>query len=316
MKKKKGKVNSTETFISSAKEIHGNKYSYSKTVYVKASDKLLVTCNKHGDFLVTPGNHLYNKQGCKKCHIDSKYSNLDTFIQKAKAVHGDRYCYSKVEYEFSVKKVNLICVKHGDFLVAPASHLSGQGCKKCSHEMLSERYRSDTKEFIAKAKVEHGDVYDYSETVYEKANVKVFIRCTQHGFFSITPSSHLGGSGCRVCSASKGEKFISKILKENDITFTREYRIPEVINRYHYDFYLPDYNLLIEFHGKQHYEAIPFFGGLENLIYTQGNDRNKKYLARKFKYHLLEFNYKQFKHMTTEQFEEMVIARLSKHKKV
>lgn len=57
---------------------------------------------------------------------------LEQFIERAKAVHGDRYDYSKVELVGMHKKVIIICTEHGEFLQEPASHLSGCGCLKCA----------------------------------------------------------------------------------------------------------------------------------------------------------------------------------------
>jgi len=57
----------TEKFIERAKEVHGDKYAYDNSRYVNSHTKLLVTCHKHGDFPVTPINHVSCKSGCPKC---------------------------------------------------------------------------------------------------------------------------------------------------------------------------------------------------------------------------------------------------------
>ena len=48
----------TAEFIARAKEVHGDKYDYSKTEYVDAQTKVCVTCPVHGDFFQLPGHHL------------------------------------------------------------------------------------------------------------------------------------------------------------------------------------------------------------------------------------------------------------------
>ncbi len=40
----------TKIFIEKAINIHGNNYDYSKVVYVKNSEKVIVTCPIHGEF--------------------------------------------------------------------------------------------------------------------------------------------------------------------------------------------------------------------------------------------------------------------------
>ena len=54
------------------------------------------------------------------------------FIAKAKAVHGDRYDYSKVKYVNNKTKVIIICPLHGEFSQVPINHLRGNECPKCS----------------------------------------------------------------------------------------------------------------------------------------------------------------------------------------
>lgn len=56
----------TEQFIKEAKEVHGCKYEYSRCNYVNSKTKVIVTCPKHGDFLITPSIHLQG-QGCPDC---------------------------------------------------------------------------------------------------------------------------------------------------------------------------------------------------------------------------------------------------------
>ena len=64
----------------------------------------------------------------------------EEFIAKAKAVHGDRYDYSKVEYERNNIPVIIKCPKHGDFKLRPDKHIyRHQGCPQCSIEKYGHR---------------------------------------------------------------------------------------------------------------------------------------------------------------------------------
>lgn len=54
------------------------------------------------------------------------------FIEKAKAVHSDKYDYSKAVYIHSKEKLVIICAKHGEFFQIPNAHLRGQGCPVCA----------------------------------------------------------------------------------------------------------------------------------------------------------------------------------------
>ena len=68
-------VITTEEFIKRAKEIHGDKYDYSKTIYKNRRTKLIITCPKHGDFEQRPDAHL-SGQGCPKCAIETTHKKI------------------------------------------------------------------------------------------------------------------------------------------------------------------------------------------------------------------------------------------------
>ena len=67
-----------------------------------------------------------------------KRKTTEEFIEQAKAVHGNKYDYSKVEYKGSHTKIIIVCSKHGEFEQDPNSHLQGRGCKKCQTEQYSK----------------------------------------------------------------------------------------------------------------------------------------------------------------------------------
>lgn len=120
----------TKEFIQRAKAKHGGKFDYGKTVYVRAHDEVIVTCPKHGDFKQKAYSHL-NGRGCAKCSRTKKHSQ-ESFIEKARSVHGVTYDYSAVKYVNNKTKVAIVCEKHGVFYQVPNSHLSGRGCVKCA----------------------------------------------------------------------------------------------------------------------------------------------------------------------------------------
>lgn len=124
----------------------------------------------------------------------------EEFIQKAKAIHGDKYDYSKVEYVNATTKVRIMCPKHGEFWQRPSEHLRGAGCQKCGHEYVVN-LRKKTKEwFLQKAREVHGNLYDYSKVDFVNVSTKVCIVCHKHGDFWQTPHGHIQGYGCPECS--------------------------------------------------------------------------------------------------------------------
>uniref|UniRef100_A0A6C0KH86 Uncharacterized protein n=1 Tax=viral metagenome TaxID=1070528 RepID=A0A6C0KH86_9ZZZZ len=132
----KNKKTNTSEFIIKANNIHSNKYEYLKTKYIKANKKIIVTCKIHGEFNITPNNHL-NGYGCYRCSNITK-SNED-FINNAKKIHGELYDYSNVEYKSTRITVTILCKIHGEFKQKPNDHLSGCGCQKCGMGCFSKK---------------------------------------------------------------------------------------------------------------------------------------------------------------------------------
>ena len=254
----------TEDFIKKAKTVYGDEYDYSKVNYINCDTKVTVICKKHGEFEVRP-DHFYDGHGCPKCGSqrggDKIRKAKEEFIKEAKKVHGDKYDYSRVEYETARKKVCIVCPEHGEFWQTPDAHLKGAKCPKCSHQS----YRYTTEEFIEMAKKVHGDKYDYSKVEYINRLTPVCIICPEHGEFWQKAYSHLLGNGCHSCNESKLETEIKLLLEENNIKYEREKRFDWLKYKWPMplDFYLPGYNIAIECQGEQHFKNRDFFKNYE-----------------------------------------------------
>ena len=151
----------------------------------------------------------------------SKKKTTEEFIADAREVHGDKYDYSKVEYNGSQIPVVIICPKHGEFKQRPNDHLSRKGCKQCAIETISRKNRKTQEQFVMNARRVHGDKYDYSEAEYIEAKIPVVIICPHHGAFEQRPNDHLSGQGCPICGRRKSsgkrtlstEEFIRRARK-------------------------------------------------------------------------------------------------------
>ena len=125
-----------EEFIEKAKQVHGNKYDYSKSVYKNRRTKVCIICPEHGEFWQFPDNHVLNKNNCPYC-AKKKKKTTDEFISDAKKIHGNRYDYSKVDYKNAYTKICIICPEHGEFWQTPHSHLGMKcGCKNCKKSLF------------------------------------------------------------------------------------------------------------------------------------------------------------------------------------
>lgn len=255
------KALTTKEFIEKARVVHGTTYSYEKVQYQTTGRKIIITCPTHGDFSQRPYSHLEGK-GCKKCVIDSLTTSTQDFINTALTIHHNKYDYSYVEYKNNHTKIKIVCPSHGPFFQMPSNHiLRKQGCPSCSGNR-----KLTTKEFIQQSKLIHGELYDYSKVKYVNDTTKVEIVCKKHGVFKQRPNDHKNKQapqGCPKCKMSKGEKKIYNFLQRQGIEFSYQHRFkdckgPKNKHPLSFDFYLPVYDMLIEFDGVQHFDPIYF----------------------------------------------------------
>lgn len=129
-----------EEFINKAKVIHKDKYDYSKVEYKSNKINVCVICPEHGEFFVTPNNHISKKSGCPMCNMGKLGQNIkftqEGFIEKANEIHHNKYDHSKVNYINIKTKIHIICPIHGEFLQMAGAHLNGEGCPKCKTSKL------------------------------------------------------------------------------------------------------------------------------------------------------------------------------------
>lgn len=301
-----------EEFIRRARLIHGDRYDYSKVVYINNYTKIIIICPIHGEFEQSPKKHLYGR-GCSKCNGGVKYS-LNKFISLASKLHKNeqgqpKYSYNYIEeYVNSKTKVPIFCSinNHGIFYQSPSKHLTGEGCPKCGIETTISYTKYNNDIFIQKA-IELYNVleiqYTYIKTRYINSVSKIIVTCVKHGDFKISPASHLQGIGCPRCRESKGETKIANYLDSMKISYSREYKLDSY--NYRYDFYLEGYNLLIEFHGIQHYESVPQWDKNRGFKKQQRNDKAKVELAKRNGIDLLVISY-----LEMEQIEEILKCEL------
>lgn len=271
-----------EKFINAAIKKHGNRYDYSKVEYVHNRAPIEIICPIHGKFSMEPRNHLRSNSGCNKCKLNLRLTNNE-FIKKGKETHGGKYDYSKVEYKNKNSKLIIICPIHGEFEQIARNHImDGNGCQKCANEKVSESQSLGLDMFIKKSKNIHGDKYDYSLVDYKTNTDRVKIICNIHGEFEQRPVEHLRGCNCPKCKESKGEKIIREYLIENKIAYIIQHKFPDCRNKNElpFDFYLPKYNICIEYNGAQHYKPVKYWGGEETLKNIKFRDNIKKEYCR------------------------------------
>lgn len=226
-----------EEFVNKAKEIHGDRYDYSKTEYSTWKKKLSIICKKHGYFQQTPTAHLRGS-GCRICAIEKNKLSTEEFLRQAENIHGNKYGYSLVIYKTAHTKINIICKNHGSFWQTPANHLSGKDCTKCGDAKISKIKSLGIQEWVKRATKVHNGEYDYSlVTEYVNQKTKVKILCRIHGMFQQNAGSHLVGIGCPKCSKKiqvgyAREKRIKQLIEAVNELFQGQYDLPNINDSY------------------------------------------------------------------------------------
>lgn len=276
----KYRLTTLDTFLSQAKEIHGEKYDYSNVEWKNTYTRITIVCPIHGEFRQLPQNHIRLKCGCRKCGREiakekvNKYSTL-YFIEKAIAIHGNKYDYSKVQCFNATDKVEIICLAHGKFDQTANQHLQGHGCPKCNFDQMASDRAMGKDLFINKAKELFGKKYGYSKVEYKNGQTNVCLICTKHGEFLVTPNNHLSKkSGCPICNESKLERELAYILDGQKIEYQRLKGF-KWLGRQLLDFYLPKHSIAIECQGVQHFKPIDFAGKGKDWA-NQSFKENKK----------------------------------------
>jgi uncharacterized ubiquitin-like protein YukD len=195
-----GNTLTTEEIVS---RIHSKfpEYDCSKVVYTRNKKPITIICPIHGEFI---RGHSKGYE-CQKCCLErrtiAQTGTAEDFILRSKAIHGDKYDYSLVEYTTARKDVKIICNTHKTVFEQKADiHVHGKGCPLCKNDKLANDRRADKEHFVKRAVATHGDKYEYDKVVYNNAKTKVIITCPLHGDFPSYPDNHWSGTGCPDCS--------------------------------------------------------------------------------------------------------------------
>jgi very-short-patch-repair endonuclease/signal peptidase I len=201
---RKSELKTTQQFIEECSKIHNNKYSYEKTIYTLAKNKVIITCPEHGDFEQCANSHCQG-MGCILCgyealkEIDRVKKTTDEFIQEAKLTWGDKYDYSQTEYKNARTKLKII---YDDIIYEqlPNSHL-----KYPVEGFLNQEI------FLKRAYKKWGDKYDYSLVEFISTNHKVKIIYNDKTYEQY-PKNHLTYAPERILKITHNE-FIDKVTK-------------------------------------------------------------------------------------------------------
>lgn len=222
-----------------------------------------------------------------------RHKNLEDFKRKAIAVHGDNFDYSKAT--LIGKKVRLFCEKCQAYFECSAEyHIqphrpnrpNNGGCKPCGYALAGKKHHKPYDKVLLRWEKAHGKAYDYSKAKkqYRSLREKVDIRCKSCDiWFTQRAESHCEGAGCPQCHWMKSERVFAELISQKGLKPLRQRPKwlvnPDTGHALELDFYFPELGVAIEVQGRQHYEPIDIFGGLEKFKKQQKHDQMKRFLC-------------------------------------
>lgn len=147
---------------------------------------------------------------------------------------------------------------------------------ECAGKKRGIEQRKSHAEYVAEMNIKNPFMDIVGTYIDQYTKIEYICKVCGHRGESL-PNNLLRGGGCPECKMSNGEKRILKYLQDNKIKFNTQYTFEDCKNIFclPFDFYLPDYNMCIEYDGEQHFRPVDYFGGEESFKRLQRNDHIK-----------------------------------------
>lgn len=271
----------SENFRKEFQEVACDEYELLEE-YKNARTKIRILHKKCGvEFKRFPNDFIRNPS-CPECNMYTKSYNRrktkEDILLEIKLRFNDEYIWISGEYLNKESKLRLkhnVCstefeVRYHDFINKRSR------CPLCMNAKLRKLHLKSSEEFQKEFSELAKDEYKLLSP-YKKSNEKIKIQHIECGnSWMCTPNNFLRGSRCPYCSKSKGEIKIKEILEFLGIEFYQEYKFEDCKYKacLPFDFYLPKYNMCIEYDGEFHYKET-----------TLGNDLNEQKIRDKIKTH-------------------------------
>lgn len=133
--------NKAEALKAAIVKRHGDKFDFTLFDYKDSQTQVTLRCKTHDHITeLFPYDVERRVHICEQCKSDAAHgtrTELVTFLEKARAIHGERYNYSPTDYQGALAPITILCNNHGPFELPASSHLSGRGCQKCGYEQAA-----------------------------------------------------------------------------------------------------------------------------------------------------------------------------------
>ena len=254
--------------------------------YIDSKTKIACRCKiDNNEFYAIPSSLLAG-HGCPECYRRKQILEENDFLKRINEQNLNieiltPYTKAISDYQCRCKTCGHIWYANG------CNIIQGRvGCRECYRRNKTLTHE----EFVKEISEINSDIEIIGK--YIKSTIPIKCKCKVCGHIWETNPRNLHYTGCPACKSSRGERLIKTFLNNNKILFhyQKKYKTLLGVNgkKLSYDFYLPQYNLLIEFQGKQHEQPIEYFGGEEKFKTQQEHDKRKREYAKLHNINLLE----------------------------
>lgn len=279
-----------------------NKYIDVIGTYIDAKTPITHRCKIDNYTWDASPDSILRGTGCPKCARNAK-KTTDSYVKELSLINQNIEAIE--DYSGANTKILHRCKVDGfEWEATPANVLFGCGCPECKKRILHNIFVKSHTTYVQQLFVINPDLEVIGE--YVNSKTPILHKCKIDGYeWFIAPMNTLSGQGCPQCQESIGERRIRQYLQMHNIAYSYQHKFEDCKDKKQlpFDFYLPDYNLCIEYDGRQHFEPVNFSGNgydwsLSQFATVQKHDNMKSQYCKDNNIHLLRIPY--FKNVESE----------------
>lgn len=247
--------------------------------YINVNTKIMHRCKLDGyEWMAFPSN-IIKGHGCPHCANRKKSIRMslteDEYKQKLFDINPSIQFIGKYQ-NANTKAMHRCKICGHQWMAYPSNTLNGKGCKKCADKNNADMLRRSHDTYVSQVQNINNSVVVLGKYINARTPIKHKCKICEYEW-ETSPDSILHGHGCPRCIESNGEKDINEYLSMHSIKFIRQYTFVDCknIKVLPFDFYLPEYDMCIEYDGTQHFEPVEFFGGQKSFEATVKRDAIK-----------------------------------------
>lgn len=255
-------------------------YELLSKTYINNATKLKMICDKGYECEISFANFKNKNRRCSKCSGNRKLTEKEVIIELEKEGYT---LLSK--YNTANEKIILQCSHNHIWETNWGKFQSGRRCPYCSGKFNSYE--------TIKEIIESEQGYKLLSKTCNQLRDRVIVKCKHNHKYETTISNFKQGHRCPYCNESKGEKEIIKFLTDYNIKYKSQYKFKycRFKRQLPFDFYLPEYNICIEYDGEFHYKMLM---GFDEFVNGKIRDSVKNYYCNKNNIKLIRIPYWNF----------------------